>query len=265
MTEIEQRVETTAETPDYSGVSFNAEQLASGRHREFVGGKWDSHGVHQLEFLREQGLLPTHRFLDVGCGSLRAGRHLIDYLEPGNYYGVDANLSLLQAGYDLELDGRQRSRLPIANLRMNDRFDADFGVRFDMAIAQSVFTHVSLNHIRLCLYRVAKVMRPGGKFYATFFEHAADYPLDAIDMARKAKMTERNVFWYYRGDLRWASRWGPWRFRYIGGWGHPRGQKMVEFTRLADPPPADGSRRSRLEAQIRRGRRWMARRIDPQH
>jgi hypothetical protein len=39
-----------------------------------------------------------------------------------------------------------------------------------MAIAQSVFTHVSLNQMRLCLYRLARVMRPGGTFYATFCE-----------------------------------------------------------------------------------------------
>lgn len=80
---------------------------------------------------------------------------LVDYLQPGNYYGIDINHSVLQAGYDRELDDDQRARLPAENLRATDRFDIDFGVQFDMGIAQSVFTHMSLNHIRLCLYRVA--------------------------------------------------------------------------------------------------------------
>ena len=69
-----------------------------------------------------------------------------------------------------------------------------------MAIAQSVFTHVSINHMRLCLYRAAKVVKPGGSFYATFFERAKSTPVDHIISAHKEKpfYTEKNVFWYYR-------------------------------------------------------------------
>ena len=235
MTEIEHRVETTARTPRYSTTSFSEEELTAGRHREFIGGNWDTHGRAQLDFLVEHGLQPSHRFLDVGCGALRAGRHLVDYLEPGHYYGIDANLELIQAGYDRELTDAQRSRLPSANLRANDRFDGDFGVSYDVAIAQSVFTHVSLNHVRLCLYRVAQVMRPGGTFYVTFNEEPASRPVDTIIPGRtKPRMTERNVFWYYREDLRWASTIAPWQFRYIGDWSHPHGQMMVELTRLED-------------------------------
>ena len=47
---------------------------------------------------------PGLRFLDVGCGSLRAGRFISQYVDPGNYYGIDINHSLLVAGYDAELD-----------------------------------------------------------------------------------------------------------------------------------------------------------------
>src|SRR4051794_31740531 len=114
-----------------------------------LGGRWDTHGQTQLEFLTSQGLRPEHTFLDVGCGCLRAGRHLIDYLEPNNYYGVDANHSLVKAGYDVELTDMQRRRVPASHLRANERFDGDFGVKFDFAIAQSVFSHVTLNQIRL--------------------------------------------------------------------------------------------------------------------
>lgn len=182
----------------------------------------------------------------MGCGCLRAGRHLVDYLEPGHYWGVEANSDLLKAGYEKELTGPQRIRLPREQLRANDRFDVDFGVEFDMAIAQSVFTHVSLNHVRLCLHQLAKSMRPGGLFYATFFEMKAGTPLDTVrEGASKPQFHERNVYWYYRSDLEWASTVGPWRYRYIGTWGHPRGQCMVEFTRIPDEewagsPSAEG-------------------------
>ena len=98
-------------------------------------------GKLQRDFLIEQGLKPEHRFLDVGCGSLRAGVRLVDYLEPGHYHGLDINPEVIRLGYDDELSDEQRERLPSTNLHATDRFDADFGVKFDMAIAQSVFTH----------------------------------------------------------------------------------------------------------------------------
>lgn len=234
MTEIEQRTEL----PDRPDIDYGAERIteaeAAGlRHRRYVGGMWEEGGRIQHDFLVAQGLEPSHRFLDVGCGSFRAGVHLIDHLEPGHYFGIDINPDVIRSGYDHELTEDQQQRLPRSNLRATDRFDADFGVAFDMAIAQSVFTHIPLNNIRLCLYRVAKVMKPGGRFFASFTERPAGFPIDGT---RGKRFTERNGFWYYRDDLRWASSCAPWEFRYIGDWDHPRGLKMVEFTRLKVRP-----------------------------
>lgn len=231
MSLIERRLEARHVEPDYQSWTFDEDERARGLHRHRVGGAWDEMGELQRDFLVGQGLTPQMRFLDVGCGSLRAGRLLVPYLDPGHYYGIDIGADVVEAGYTLELDDAARERLPVTNLRITDRFDADFGVGFDMAIAQSVFTHVSLNHIRLCLHRLARVMNPGGRFYATFFQARKDFPIDGI---AGSHYTERNRFWYYRRDLRWAAERTPFDFRYVGGWGHPRRQKMVEYTRRAD-------------------------------
>jgi SAM-dependent methyltransferase len=278
MAEIEHRIETNVVGPKYSEREFTEEEIANGVHRSFIGGHWDDHGKRQLDFLIANGLKPTDKFLDVGCGSLRAGRHLVDYLEPGNYYGIDANIGLLKAGYDIELTDEQKAKLPTSNLRANERFDGDFGVKFDMAIAQSVFTHVSLNHIRLCLFRTAKVLKDGGKFYATFFEEPRSVGLDEIvrkgaNQTGKPRFTDRNVYWYWRGDMRWVASVGPWSYRYIGGWGHPNGQKMVEYTRLSDadwearkakrdaPPETPMSPALKARKIAGRGKRWAIRQI----
>ena len=162
MVDIERRIEARHREPQYQEWTFDANERAEQKHRSAVGGKWSEMGRVQLDFLKEQGLAPSMRFLDVGCGSFRAGRLLVPYLDPGHYYGIDIAAEIIEAGYEDELDDEARARLPVSNLRMTDRFDCDFGVDFDMAIAQSLFTHISLNHIRLCLHRVAKVMRPGG-------------------------------------------------------------------------------------------------------
>jgi SAM-dependent methyltransferase len=228
---IERRIEAQHDEPDYQAREFTEAEVESGQHRKYVGGLWDEMGQLQLDFLVGQGLDPAMRFLDVGCGALRAGRHLVHHLDPGNYYGIDINADVIETGYKVELDDAARARLPIENLRMTDRFDADFGVPFDMAIAQSVFTHVSLNHIRLCLHRVGQVLKPGGKFFATFSERAPGFPVDGTS---GRSYYERNVFWYYRQDLRWVAQHTPFEFRYIGDWGHSRKQRMVEYTRLPD-------------------------------
>jgi len=268
--------------PDYSGRHFSEEEIAKGTHRDFVsgsGGQWDEGGLGQLTFLRKQGLRPEHRFVDIGCGALRAGRHLVDHLDRGNYYGVDANLSLLQAGYDHELTDAQRQRLPVGNLRANDRFNVDFGVRFDMAIAQSVFTHVSLNHMRLCLHRLARVMNPGGTFYASYFEQPEDRPVDHTFQMWSGGRTyffEKNVYWYHRSALRWAASGAPWTFRYVGDYGSSQKQVMAAYTRMTDEEFAGKqraderlrARRSAIraggpKALVLRVRRKAARIIDP--
>jgi len=232
---IQRYDEAVAFEPDYSGLELSAEEIEAGAHRTYVGGVWDTHGQRQVEFLRSHGLEPQHTLLDVGCGAFRAGRHFIDYLDAGNYYGIEANQSVIQAGYDHELDDEQRAKTPVGHLRVSDRFYAEFdGTRFDYALAQSVFTHVSLNHMRLCLFRLAMVMKPGGKFYATFFEKPDDTRIGMVFNAKRQKpmFTEKNVFWYFRSDLEWVASFSPWKVRYIGDWGHPAGQVMMEYTRM---------------------------------
>lgn len=75
---------------------------------------------------------------------------------------------------------------------------------------------------------MAKVVRPGGHFFVTFNEQPRQVPVDQVT---DGMYTERNVFWYYRRDMQWAAGETPWTLRYLGGWGHPRGQRMLEFTR----------------------------------
>lgn len=217
------------------GPSLTAKQVEHGFHRTRAGGRWEEMGTFQLDYLKQQGLAPESFLLDVGCGPLRAGRHFARYLEPAHYFGIDVNESLVRAGWERELDEETRRRLPEENLRITDRFECDFGATFDFALAQSVFTHLPLNHIRLCLFQVAKVMAPGGRFFCTFFEVADDVPYDRpfTQPGKKGSPTRstRDPYHYYRYEMEWASTIAPWDFRYIGDWNHPRGQRMLELRR----------------------------------
>lgn len=220
----------------YEDLKRLAADVAGGRHREIIGGMWDAVGALQLDFLKAQGLAPHHRLLDVGCGSLRGGVHFIDWLEPGNYFGIDISEALLDAGYERELGplGLQ-PKLPRGNLRTTGDFDATlFGVTFDMAIAQSVFTHLPLNLIALCLEQTVRIMKPGGVFYATFFRAPDDATWsDRVTHQPGGVITTAvsDPYHYRLADMIWAAQ-GAWRADYIGDWSHPRGQQMIAYRRL---------------------------------
>jgi SAM-dependent methyltransferase len=249
------------------GFTLTDEQIAAGVHRGKVGRAWAGTGKLQQEFLVARGLAPTSKLLDVGCGALRAGILLAKYLEPGGYYGIDVNESLIRAAlvHELPLAGIE-DRVPAGNLRVTDRFECDFGVPFDYAIAQSVFTHLPLNHIRLCLFQLSRVMAPGGRFYATFFEAPASTPYDQrVKQVVRNTWPERDPFHYRRDDLRWAAETvADWDVRYVGDWGHRRGQVMMEYTLRSHDTPTGSRRlklaRSKAAALRRRARRWRARR-----
>ena len=84
---------------DYNayGRQLTDEQILKDQHREFVGSFWDEIGILQFEFLVKNGLKPHHQVLDLGCGALRGGVHIIKYLNKHCYTGLDANSSLLRA------------------------------------------------------------------------------------------------------------------------------------------------------------------------
>ena len=68
-----------------------AEGMAS--YRNFVGPqeRYDIVSAMTFNLLTTLGLRQHHRVLDIGCGSLRNGRLLIPYLDPGNYVGFEPN------------------------------------------------------------------------------------------------------------------------------------------------------------------------------
>ncbi|MBB3998890.1 class I SAM-dependent methyltransferase [Aureimonas pseudogalii] len=204
-------------------------------HRAVIGGLWDEMGARQRDHLLDHGLRPSDFILDIGCGSLRAGVAIVPVVEPGHYYGIDLLEPLLEAGYREEIvAGGLAGRLPRGNLAQSEEFAIPFaGVTFDMALAQSVFTHLPINHLRLCLYRLRPRMRRGGTFFCTFFIAPDTLARDASMRHPPAGEVEsfgwRDPFHVWTGDIAFAAEGLDWQIDGIRDWNHPRGQKMVHF------------------------------------
>ena len=197
-------------------------------HRRYVGGHWDEIGRLQFEFMRTRGLEPHHRFLDVACGALRAGVHFIPWLAPGRYFGIEKEAELVRRGLETELDPEVRaSQAP--QICVDDDFGVGvFGVRFDHALANSLFTHLPPASIGRCLVRLRPHMVDGGTLYASFFEAESPVRKDAI-------AHDHGTFRYTRSELEELGRSAGFEPDYLGGWGHPRGQHMMAFAACAEP------------------------------
>ena len=196
-------------------------------------GHWDYLGKLQLDYLVERGLAPEHHLLDVGCGPLRAGVHFIGYLEPGHYAGVDKRADTLERAREVELP-----RYGVENkdplLFVNGAFEfSKLGREFDYAIAQSVFTHLPINTIVRCLVEMAKVLAPGGRFYATIYEnpHGKLYLDDIKQNETGTSHYDYDLYHYDLDALRFACEGTGLSFAYEGEFEHPNNQKMVVFTK----------------------------------
>lgn len=136
--------------------------------------RFDRIGGFQFVRLFGLGMKAKHKVLDVGCGCLRAGRLLIAYLDPGNYYGIEPDKGLLQYGIDNEAGpGLIKDKEPVFS-HTHEFFMEDFDVKFDFILAHSIFSHATKPWVEVCCDQVKEVLAPNGFFVFTFFKGAKD-------------------------------------------------------------------------------------------
>ena len=91
---------------------------------------------------------------------MRLGLDAVDYLEDGNYFGVDAFEPYIILAKDLASRAGFNKHFTVI-LESEFRFDK-FGVNFDFTMLQSVFTHLSPYQCEACVAALREVMVPGG-------------------------------------------------------------------------------------------------------
>lgn len=143
-----------------------------GHYTAYVGPplQYDFMGATQFRLLTSLGLRAHHRLLDFGCGSLRAGRLLIPYLDKGCYFGIEPNRWLIEDAIANEI-GTDLVRIKQPSFDHNEQFRADvFRSRFDFIVAQSIFSHTSSDVAIRALGGFREALEPKGLVACTFIE-----------------------------------------------------------------------------------------------
>ena len=130
--------------------------------------RWLALGQMQFDYLVGHGLKPSDRMLEIGCGNLRAGWRFIDYLDTGNYYGIDISPDILIAAQDTLDERGLQAKLPHLTPVRDLRFAFLPDDAFTVVHAHSVFSHSPIEVIDECLANVGRVLAPGGFFDFTF-------------------------------------------------------------------------------------------------
>lgn len=126
---------------------------------------WRMKRAFQFEFLQRMGLERGQRLLDLGCGTLRGGLPLIEFLEPGHYTGVDVRADVLaEARAELEEAGLAH-RKPML-VHATDLSMLELGERFDVVWAFSVLIHMDDATLARALDCVARHLAADGSFHA---------------------------------------------------------------------------------------------------
>ncbi len=124
---------------------------------------------------------PQERILDLGCGCARLAIPLMDHLSgTGAYEGLDVMAEAIDWASAAITPRAPRFRFQVADVR-NASYNpegstaaADYrfpypDAAFDVALANSLFTHMLPDDVTNYLGELQRVLRPGGRAVVTYF------------------------------------------------------------------------------------------------
>ncbi len=126
---------------------------------------WKMKRDFQIAFLKSVNMRPHHYLIDIGCGTLRGGKPLIEYLEAGHYFGIDSRDEAIQQGrLELTESGLDSKNPTIAWVK--DISTLDFKKQFEFIWSFSVLIHMTDEILNKTMEFVGRHLATDGVFYA---------------------------------------------------------------------------------------------------
>jgi SAM-dependent methyltransferase len=126
---------------------------------------WKMKRNFQIRFLQSVGMAPGDYVLDFGCGVLRGGLPMIEYLNVGHYYGIESRSAVLDEGIKALQEARLESKAPTL-LVIDDLSTATLDRKIDLIWAFSVLIHMEDRILDAYLGFVSRHLERNGRMYA---------------------------------------------------------------------------------------------------
>lgn len=207
---------------------------------------WDHafFGGQSLQFMQREGLSYESKILEVAVGSFSSTVKFVENLKPGNVYGIDISDAQNRYGYRHVIEKRgMETDFPFSNLRAT----ADFAIpddwpKFDFAWSKSLWTHMPLSEISLCLRKIMPVLKSGGVYYTTAFIVPPGWNIKKPRPVRSklykdqafnklSTYSDHDPFHYSIEQIQQLAEEVGVEFTHISDeeWGSPRMQHMLKF------------------------------------
>jgi SAM-dependent methyltransferase len=152
--------------------------ISDTNYKSYVGPRknYDITGANQFSLLVKWGLREQHTLLDLGCGSLRAGKLFIPYLLPHKYFGIDPNSWLIEKAIEFEI-GKDMKMIKKPSFNCNEYFLCnifDIG-KFDYILIHSILSHATIEEINRIFKEINHVCEKETQIFLTFISGENDY------------------------------------------------------------------------------------------
>jgi hypothetical protein len=181
----------TVSFEEFKAGIFEADLFSGGPSERF-----EDVGRNTLATSIRLGLMPDHRLLDIGAGSLRVGWWLVQYLDPENYYAIEPVASRIDKAEE------------ILGAKIHIYYNEDFefpDVEFDFVLARSIWTHASKAMISKMLSEFSENSAPDAKFLTSFIPSRSereDYKgnewVGRVNKNDKARVIRHSLAWIQR-------------------------------------------------------------------
>ena len=197
-------------------------------HKNYIGGEddFEDYGKKLFESLLKFKIKPNSVTFDIGCGCLRIGKHLINYLDKEKYYGLEPEEELIK--YALKsLVSKELIENKNPKFVSNYCFDlSEFKKKAQFVIINSIFTHLNKKDVHKCLSEICRYLDVDGKVIATFSK--TKRPQIQI-----LKSHNHRNFFYTIDEMEQIGKYVGLKTNYLGNnWGHPRNQDLIIFTKM---------------------------------